>query len=408
MHTIRLAQTMTLHRLFPLRLRQTIAQVRLLHGSGCGHQLEEVAMEPELRKETSVFRTQVNDPACQSERHLGQYYTLPTSHLHTIFPHGLPARYQQQVKTFNEGCVMVRQPALELISYLKAADYSKPAVRYLLYGLKGSGKTMSLCHTIHYCSTQGWLVLHIPDAHLWVKNCKELLPSSYHTSRFDQPIEASNWLRNFRTTNERFLSKIKLRQRYTWTKRESTEKGSPLGELVDMGVSRVKSSSDVVGAVLKELRLQAAETEESEGFRLAVAIDGVNSLWGRTTIKKEDKSPVAPEELTLIHNLRKMIDNNWCGGAVIATLSQTGSLYSPSSAYLPKELLGEEGFDSMDPFIPVPVSNYSEKEFESCYLYYLDRHWLQHPHSKTDEGKKEIIFLSNRNPSVLERLCAFL
>jgi hypothetical protein len=51
----------------------------------------------------------------------------------------------------------------------------------------------------------------------------------------------------------------------------------------------VKSSSDVVGAVLKELRLQAGGTEG--GFRLAVAV-GVNSLWGRTTLKKEDKSPV--------------------------------------------------------------------------------------------------------------------
>lgn len=30
-------------------------------------------------------------------------------------------------------------------------------------GLKGSGKTMSLCHTVHFCYTQGWLVLHIPD-----------------------------------------------------------------------------------------------------------------------------------------------------------------------------------------------------------------------------------------------------
>ena len=30
-----------------------------------------------------------------------------------------------------------------------------------------------------------------------------------------------------------------------------------------------------------------------------------------------------------------------CGGAVIATLSQTRSLYAPSSAYLPQELLGE-------------------------------------------------------------------
>lgn len=118
-----------------------------------------------------------------------------------------------QVKTFNEGCVMVRQRALELISHLKRADYSKPTLRYLLCilpylihlitpqctfthliytqsspylsdqcclpvlccivlvltltgcvdGVKGSGKTMSLCHTVHYCSTQGWLVLHIPD-----------------------------------------------------------------------------------------------------------------------------------------------------------------------------------------------------------------------------------------------------
>lgn len=95
---------------------------------------------------------------------------------------------------------MVRQPALEVISCLKKTDNSKPAVRYLFCilsntrwhshthtqinilffswcfwinmlstltscsdGLKGSGKTMSLCHAVHFCYTQGWLVLHIPD-----------------------------------------------------------------------------------------------------------------------------------------------------------------------------------------------------------------------------------------------------
>lgn len=42
----------------------------------------------------------------------------------------------------------------------------------------------------------------------------------------------------------------------------------------------------------------------------------------------------------------------------------------------------QEGFDNMEPFVPVSVPNYNEKEFESCYLYYLDRNWLQHPHSK--------------------------
>lgn len=30
-------------------------------------------------------------------------------------------------------------------------------------GERGTGKTMTLCHVVHYCAKQGWLVLHIPD-----------------------------------------------------------------------------------------------------------------------------------------------------------------------------------------------------------------------------------------------------
>lgn len=62
--------------------------------------------------------------------------------------------------------------------------------------------------------------------------------------------------------------------------------------LIDFqGVTRVKSSSDVVGALLRELRLQVGSNTDG-AFRLAVAVDGVNALWGRTTLKKEDKSEV--------------------------------------------------------------------------------------------------------------------
>lgn len=66
------------------------------------------------------------------------------------------------------------------------------------------------------------------------------------------------------------------------------------------GVARVRTSSDVVGALLKELRLQAGQPMEGrqEGFRLAVAVDGVNALWGRTSLKKEDKSVVSHGPVT--------------------------------------------------------------------------------------------------------------
>ncbi|XP_026645023.1 28S ribosomal protein S29, mitochondrial [Microtus ochrogaster] len=309
-----------------------------------------------------------------------------------------------QVKTFGEACLMVRKPALELLGYLKNTKFTHPAVRYLLYGEKGTGKTLSLCHAVHFCAKHDWLVLHIPDAHLWVKNCRELLQSTYNKERFDQPLEASTWLKNFKTTNKRFLSQIKVQGKYVWNKRESTEKGSPLGEVVEQGITRVRNATDAVGIVLKELRSQSSEGH----FRLLVAVDGVNALWGRTTLKREDRTLIAPEELSLVHSLRKMVKNDWHGGAIVLSLSQTGSLFKSRAAYLPHELLGKEGFDALDPFLPILISNYNPKEFESSFQYYLENNWLQHERAPTEEGRKELKFLSNCNPGQLERLCAAL
>ncbi|KAM9686590.1 small ribosomal subunit protein mS29 isoform 4-T6 [Trichechus inunguis] len=338
------------------------------------------------------------------EQQEGQHYNIPHQDLKTVFPHGLPPRFLMQVKTFSEACLMVRKPALELLQYLKNTNFAHPAVRYILYGEKGTGKTLSLCHVVHFCAKQDWLILHIPDALRWVKNCRDLLQSTHNKQRLDQPLEASTWLKNFKTSNERFLSQIKVQEKYVWNKRESTEKGSPLGEVVEQGITRVRNATDAVGIVLKELKRQSS----SGLFHVLVAVDGVNALWGRTTLRREDKSVIAPEELALIHNLRKMVKNDWNGGAIVLTLSQTGSLFKPRTAYLPQELLGKEGFDALDPFIPILVSNYSPKEFESCIQYYLENNWLQHEKAPTEEGRKELLFLSNANPGQLERLCAYL
>lgn len=44
--------------------------------------------------------------------------------------------------------------------------------------------------------------------------------------------------------------------------------------------------------MLREMRLQAVGTERADGgFRLALAVDGVNGLLGRTLLL-EDQSPV--------------------------------------------------------------------------------------------------------------------
>ncbi|XP_048670689.1 28S ribosomal protein S29, mitochondrial isoform X2 [Marmota marmota marmota] len=355
-----------------------------------------------------ISRGQRLDPRCFL--HTGtQAPRIAAAHLENQAPIESPRAISRTnesdpVKTFGEACLMIRKPALELLHYLKNTNFAHPAVRYLFYGEKGTGKTLSLCHVIHFCAKHDWLILHIPDAHLWVKNCRDLLQSTYNKQRFDQPLEASTWLKNFKIANERFLSQIKVQEKYVWNKREITEKGSPLGEVIEQGLTRVRNATDAVGIVMKELKMQSSLGM----FRLLVAVDGINALWGRTTLKREDKTPIAPDELALIHNLRKMMKNDWHGGAIVLTLSQTGSLFKPRKAYLPHELLGKEGFDALDPFLPILVSSYNPKEFESCIQYYLENNWLQHEKAPTEEGKKELLFLSNANPGQLERLCAYL
>jgi len=43
-------------------------------------------------------------------------------------------------------------------------------------------------------------------------------------------------------------------QDYKWGKRESTDAGSPLLNIVDHGISRTLYANDAVGVILKEIR----------------------------------------------------------------------------------------------------------------------------------------------------------
>lgn len=56
----------------------------------------------------------------------------------------------------------------------------------------------------------------------------------------------------------------------------------------------------------------------------------------------------------------------------------------------------------MDPFIPIEVKNYTDKEYISCMNYYRDRLWIRdHPDTET-----ELAFTTNKNPFKLMQYCS--
>ncbi|KAI0229527.1 28S ribosomal protein S29, mitochondrial [Lamellibrachia satsuma] len=353
-----------------------------------------------------IFRTTENDPANHTENHEAMFYTIPPEHFQRWLRRGLTVNMYRMTKAFNESSVMVRQPATELIGYLQMAEYTMPVIRYLLYGEIGSGKSTSLAHVMHYCGTQGWLILHVPWAAFFNRYSREIQPSVYRPGRLDQPLEAAEWIAYFKQMNEPLLKQldIKVQNTYVWNKRESSDVGTPLADVMEFGLARVKYAADVVGAILKEIRQQAAP----QGFKVLVAVDGVNAFWSTTNIKVEDDRTKRHDagNLSLVHNFKKMIRNDWSNGAVIGTLDAYGNDADQRGSYLPRYVLGKEGFEWLDPHIPIYVPNYSEKEALSCLQYYIDRRWLQNPKALTEEGKEELLLLSSLNPFELYRVTA--
>lgn len=90
----------------------------------------------------------------------------------------------------------------------------------------------------------------------WFRRFKEISPSTFNPSKYDHPVESVEWLKHFSSQNGTLLQmlnvslysilggnfitflinrQLKTTQHYTWSKREVTEKGVPLTELINLG-----------------------------------------------------------------------------------------------------------------------------------------------------------------------------
>lgn len=352
---------------------------------------------------SSDVRTRESDTSKHTTNTLAKFYQISPEDKKILFTHGgLPKTFEKQIKTFAETCLMVREPALEVIEYIKSSDLSKPTVRYVLYGDDGVGKSLTMAHILHYGYQNGFLLVHVPWVANWTKRPKETANSTSIEGFIDLPFDAAGWLVHFKTQNAKLLSTLNLKttKDYVWSKRETTPAGSTLLELIEHGITRVKFASDTITALIGELKQHATGGK----CKIMVAIDGYNAFFHPITrVVADNKVKVSPNKITITQPFLDITNYDWCNGCCILSVDKLASSEGYRESYMPRYLLEKEGFEHVDPFVPIRVDNFNEKEFRSCIEYYLERKWIQNNEPGFDE---ELKYLSASNPYRLMNICA--
>ncbi|XP_034239715.1 28S ribosomal protein S29, mitochondrial [Thrips palmi] len=355
-------------------------------------------------KIVASFRTQESNPTKHKESHLSRYYTVPGDISKTLFQYGgLPKAYEKLCHIFTETAIMVRKPYLEVTNCIESVDFSKPAVRIVLYGKPGHGKSMTLAHVVHYGYSAGFMLVHVPWVNTFMRRCKDASPSESKPGMMDVPIDAAAWLVQFRTQNQHLLKTLNLKtsKPYQYGPRDIIEQGEPIDALIEFGIGRAKYACDVVEALLREIK----GFSNSGLVKTMVVIDGFNGLFAPNL--KTQRRKILEAKCTLALPFLEITQFDWCNGVVILSVDQLAhhDMFKAESN-LPLYLLGKEGWEHIDPFIPIMVDKYDTAEMNSSLDFYIDRRWIQHPGGQTEAGRAELRSLCAGNGFELMNLCA--
>ena len=279
--------------------------------------------------ENQLYHSRLNLQRELRLRQIGEWYRVPDHVYSALAMHQagfLNRHLRDQKETLGDLWLMARRPLLDVKGALEAVDWSAPAIRFLLHGLPGVGKSTTLSQLAHLAVEEGWTLLYFANCMRLVRPKQGVALSASHPGRIDTPAESVEWLQLFRTHNAHCIDKLNaltLSRDYEWDKRHTSKAGQPLLSIIDLAVNDPKHASDVMCALVAELKLAASAGQH----RMLVLADRANSLWSKSRPlrrkiverHKDNEELIDAQVLTQVHAARDALANDWTGGHAIAT-----------------------------------------------------------------------------------------
>ncbi|CAB4061602.1 DAP3 [Lepeophtheirus salmonis] len=368
---------------------------------------------PRLHNRThssSYSQSPESNPTNHVSSHKGKLYKIPQEVVSGVNP---TSELKDYNKTFGETHLLIRSPALEVFHYLRADIPKKLGI--VLYGPRGSGKSSTLSHVGHYS---------IADPKLISLN----FGSFKSCGRIDHITKSLEVLQEFKLRNESKISELTTHREYIWSARETTPVDAPLIEVLLQGLERPKFSADVLNVLMNELRLSSTENK----CKIIVLGDGINAIFNKLTACHREKLTqerihanlnreflCVPDELSVIFNLKRLLRAKSNNVTIVTSVDSHDVVrerrverHRPTrkrpntDSHLPFTLLGEEGWKTMGPFIPVEVEFYSEEELNIMIDFKLEKDYIRSV-AGTSVGRAEINFLTGKSPLDFANYCHY-
>lgn len=130
----------------------------------------------------------------------------------------MAGNYAQRMSALQDRSLMARRPYLEVLQYLKQADWhNNTNLRFVLWGKLGTGKSVTLCQITHFALKSNYILLNFRDLKPLLSVYKEAVESEYKPGRWNFPQEAMQYLNEISFYNRDKMEGLVTHKSYKWS-----------------------------------------------------------------------------------------------------------------------------------------------------------------------------------------------